>query len=468
MINTLQAIVHALFTGILNEASAAAMALFDASMLMALTFYIIYVINALFSGGGAEVLGEALIRILILLGLTALVVYWPAFVMAVSHDINAFGAQMAGVEPSGELTPDAIIATHNTLIADVMKAGSGHGFVLQLQMKLWKAVTVLCLFCSGTGLAFSLWFANISDDLIMAVCAVLMGFVINPWLRSYAMTYIGIITGTAIFIFMVGILVGTSQILGEIEIVLLNGAANGPGPGQVLGGPTMLEIGFIDLLFAILAWTVPIWISERIAGGPPIIQVAELFGGIAEGFRSVEAIVVRIARKVVEITSTLAGQPEVAAGASAGFSLYEYLEERKRKKVEELDREERERAARYNEAYDGPDDEDRDDGSSYGVKNSADGSTTFGPRVTPFNDGTSSNGRQDRTPQADSSMPKSTVTIDHDTGMVIDDDEPGANSGSSAPDETENTQSDADGGDGGGGGDAPAPVPEPPIPPVVP
>jgi hypothetical protein len=288
-INPIENVIHAIFVGLLNQAQAGALALFVASVLVSLVFYIIAIARAVFIGGGSSVLAEAMMRILVLLGLSALVLAWPVFAQDVEADINAFAAAMAGVSPGGgpDFTPDGIMTTHNHMITLVMAAGQGHGFLTNVEMMLWKLISVACLWISGVGLALALFFANVSLDIVLAGCAVLIGFVINPWLRDYAMQYVGVIIGTGVFIIMVGILVGVSQILGNLEIGVLTGVPNNAAPGQVLAGPAMIEMAVLDMLFMVLSWTVPKWCAEKISGGPPIIQIGSLLSAAQRGASSV-------------------------------------------------------------------------------------------------------------------------------------------------------------------------------------
>jgi hypothetical protein len=290
MLNTLQGIIHALFLGILNATSAGAMALFDASVVAAMVFYVWSIVRALIVGGGASLLETAAFRMLIMLALTALVTYWPQMVVAVEADILTFAAHIAAIQPGNAgLTPDGIITAHNDIINAVNKAGTGHAFVTQVVMNLWKLVSILALIIGGIGLSLALWFANISLDIVMAGCAVLIGFVVSPWLQSYAMQYIGIIVGTAVFIILVAIFVGLDHTLGLLELGVLNAVPTGAGPGQVLSGPTMLEMGVLDILFMVLAWVVPTWVAEKIAGGPPIIQVGNLLAAAQKGYATVRS-----------------------------------------------------------------------------------------------------------------------------------------------------------------------------------
>ena len=286
MLDQLQQLIHSVFAGILNTTSQGAIALFDASVIAATVFYVWSLVTALRNGGGSSLFETAAFRLLILFGLAAMVNGWPVLANAIRNDILAFAAHVSNTSnvSAAAFTPDGIIDTSNKLIAVVYHAGAGHSFLTQLTLSIWKLASIIFLFLGGIGLALALWFANVSLDIVFAGCAVLMGFVISPWLHSYAMQYVGLIVGTAVYIILVGIFVGLAQTLALLTLGFLNSVPQNATPGAVLSGPAMLELSILIQLFALLAWVVPGWVASRIAGGAPIVQVGNVMAAAQKGF----------------------------------------------------------------------------------------------------------------------------------------------------------------------------------------
>ena len=280
MLNNLQARVDSLFAGILNVTSIGGIALFDISVLAALTFYVLYLIKALQSGGGA-ILETAALRLFILLGLTALVDGWAAFATAIRDDILSFASRVANVDPlvPGEFTPTGIIMTNQKLTDAVYNSGAGHSFQLFSVMAAWKMVAIIFIQIGSAALALDLFFANISLDIIMAGCAVLIGLIVSPWLNSFAMQYVGLIVGTGVYILLVGVFVGLGETLALLSVQTIDKMPR----GALIPGTSMLEIGVLSVGFAILAWIVPAAVASRIAGGAPILQAVNILSAARQG-----------------------------------------------------------------------------------------------------------------------------------------------------------------------------------------
>lgn len=280
MLDNMQNRIDGIFAALLNVTAAGGVALFDASVIAALIVYIWLMIKALNSGGGA-ILETVAYRLFILFALTALVTSWPALGTAIRNDINGFAAHVSQTNAlaPGDFTPSGIIATNQALTDAIYTSGQGGPFALLSIMGLWKVISIAFIQIGSLALALDLFLANISLDIVFASCAMLIGLVVSPWLSSFAMQYVGLIVGTAVYIILVGVFVAVGQAIATICV----GTVHGLAPGTSLSGSDMLEIGVLSLGFAFLAWVVPAAVASRIAGGAPILQALNMLSAARQG-----------------------------------------------------------------------------------------------------------------------------------------------------------------------------------------
>ncbi len=280
MLDNLQNTVDGLFGAIMGVTSAGAIALFDASVLAALGFYVWYLIKSLHNGGGA-LFESAAYRLFILFALSAVVNGWSVFATAIRNDILAFAARVSNIDPLvvGQFTPSGIIATNQRLTDAVYASGGGHSFQLFSVMALWKMAAIIFIQAGSAALALDLFWANISLAIVMAGCAVLIGLLVSPWLNSFAMQYVGLIVGTGVYVILIGVFVGIGQTLALLSVQEINRMPK----GALIPGPHMLELGIISCGFAALAWVVPAWVASRITGGTPILQMGSLLSTARAG-----------------------------------------------------------------------------------------------------------------------------------------------------------------------------------------
>lgn len=280
MLDSMQGRVDGLFGALLSVTSAAGTALFDISVIAALVFYIWSVLKALSSGGGA-VMETVAFRLFVLFGLSAVVTSWPAFAKGIRDDIVGFAAHVSQTDAlvPGNFTPSGIIQTNQALTDAIYASGHGGPFALLNIMTLYKVVSITFIQIGSGGLALDLFLANISLDVVFAGCAMLIGLIVSPWLNSFAMQYIGLIIGTAVFVILVGVFVAVGQAIATVNF----GIVHGLPAGTALSGTDMLQMGVISVGFAVLAWIVPGMIASRIAGGSPIVQVANLLNTARQG-----------------------------------------------------------------------------------------------------------------------------------------------------------------------------------------
>ena len=221
------------------------------------------------------------VRLFVLFGLSALVNWWAVFATGIRDDILAFAGTVANSNPlvAGNFTPDGILATNQRLTAAVYASGAGHSFALFNVMAMWKMTSIIFIELGSVVLALDLFLANISLDIVMAGCAMLIGLLVSPWLNSFAMQYVGLIVGTATYVILVGVFVAIGQVLAILAETTIDALPR----GALIPGPNMLEIGILSVAFSVLAWVVPAWVASRIAGGTPILQMSSLMSAARQG-----------------------------------------------------------------------------------------------------------------------------------------------------------------------------------------
>ncbi len=249
--------------------SAGGVALFDLSLALAMGWYVATMYRSLAGGGGAVV--ESIVyRLLVFTSLAALVGGWPLLKNAIYLDVNNFAANVSHsyVAAPGDFSPSGILQTNRALGDVIWHQGNGGPILLQLAMFPFKLAADAGVEIGNLILAIDLMFVNISFDFVLAIVGLMLGFVVSPWLNSYAMQAFGLVIGTSVWVITVGIFVAIGQAL---EMMLVNLGADG-----TFSAMDFAIIGIMSLLFPTICVFVPAWLASKISGGSPITQAGHL------------------------------------------------------------------------------------------------------------------------------------------------------------------------------------------------